>query len=146
MELPAFWVDELFTRLTVRYGVEFLRQYQDLDIAVVKADWGRVLARHSGADIAYALEHLPTDKPPTALQFREQCRLAPRGDKLPRLAMKAEPPPGGVREMLAKLRERILAPKERPGYAVTGEAPSIGTFNPIDPSVWPEAMRKELGK
>jgi hypothetical protein len=90
MPLTAAWVDSLFARLTVRYGVAFLRQYQDIDPAAVKADWAEVLDgfdRHPEA-IKHALANMPADKPPTVLQFRDAARKAPTPEA-PRLP---EPP------------------------------------------------------
>lgn len=77
--LPTRWVDELFGRLSLRYGAAFMAQYRDLDHAAVKADWADVLdgfERHPAA-IKHALDALPADRPPNALQFREACRRAP---------------------------------------------------------------------
>lgn len=76
MALPASWVDNLFGRLTVRYGAAFLRQWPDVDLAAVKADWADVLDGISGDSIGYALRYLPV-LPPNAMQFRDVCRRAP---------------------------------------------------------------------
>jgi hypothetical protein len=83
MPLQASWVDNLFARLTVRYGAAFLRQWPDADLAVVKADWADVLDGCRGESIGYALRYLP-NTPPNALQFRDVCRRAPEPE-LPRL-------------------------------------------------------------
>lgn len=72
MPLPDAWIDALFARLTVRYGVAFQRQYADMDIAVVKADWALALSRIPSDAIKGALENLP-EKPPHAGQFRKLC-------------------------------------------------------------------------
>ncbi len=78
MPLPAAWVESIFARLAVRYGVAFMRQYADLDPEAVKADWANILdgfERHPAA-IAYGLDNLgPT--PPNAHQFRDACRRMP---------------------------------------------------------------------
>jgi hypothetical protein len=99
--LPDSWTDALFARLTVRYGAAFSRQWPDVDIAAVKADWAKVLARMPAPAIAYALDHLPADKPPNALQFRALCNLwAPGDDKaLPAPIYKPTP------EQLERLRQ-----------------------------------------
>jgi hypothetical protein len=77
MSLPEAWVKALFSRLTVRYGEAFFRQYAGIDPAVVQADWAQVLDGASGHSIEYALRNLPSDWPPTALKFRDLCRQAP---------------------------------------------------------------------
>ena len=72
MALPDAWIEALFARLTVRYGVALQRVYADMDIEVVKADWAIALDRIPGSAIKGALENLP-DKPPHAGQFRKLC-------------------------------------------------------------------------
>ena len=73
MSLPSRWVEELFSRLTVRYGASFLRQYEGLETASVKADWAKVLWFFADQPeaISAALESLPSDFPPNAMQFRD---------------------------------------------------------------------------
>jgi hypothetical protein len=74
MPLQASWVDNLFARLTVRYGAAFLRQWPDADLAVVKADWADVLDGCRGESIGYALRYLP-NTPPNALRAASRrCR------------------------------------------------------------------------
>lgn len=129
MSLPASWVDRIFQRLTVVYGRDFLSRYDGQDIAEVKADWGAELTCYQQAPeaIRYALEHIPSDKPPTVLQFRDICRRAPQyvPPALP------SPPPDptmaqelrrvfkpmtgrGDRSWVAKLQARIDAKEIRP--------------------------------
>lgn len=88
MPLPTAWTDQLFARLSLRYGAAFLRQWPDADVAAVKADWGAVLDHTPAEAIAHALRYLPSTLPLNALQFRDLCRQAPRAEP-PRL----EPPP-----------------------------------------------------
>mgnify|MGYP002144839642 CR=1 FL=1 len=76
MPLPSAWLDHLFGRLSVRYGAAFTRQWPDVEIAAVKADWGDVLDGTSGDAISYALRYLPAT-PCNAMQFRDLCRRAP---------------------------------------------------------------------
>ena len=78
MALSALWVDRLFDRLVLRYGTAFLRQYGDIEPAAVKADWADVLDGTSAEAIGYALRYLPAERPPNAMQFRDQCRRAPQ--------------------------------------------------------------------
>lgn len=67
-------IDRLFTRLLVRYGAQWLRLWDGIEIDVVKEDWSRELRGLSGEAILYALEHLPDDRPPaTATAFRRLC-------------------------------------------------------------------------
>lgn len=98
MPLPRSWVDALFARLALRYGEAFRRQWPDVDEAAVKADWADVLDGVSGASIGYALRYLPVDKPPNAMQFRDQCRRAPPPD-VPQL--RDETPPADPEKVAA---------------------------------------------
>lgn len=83
--LPPAWVDALFSRLATRYGRPFYAMWDGLEIDAVKADWAEVLGGfHDKPEaIAYALENLPIDKAPNALQFRDFCRRSP--DNTPKL-------------------------------------------------------------
>jgi hypothetical protein len=114
MSLPANWVDAIFDRLSLIYGQAFQRRWADLDLNAVKSNWAHELAgfaNHPKA-IAYALENLPADSPPTVLQFKFLARRAPP-DELPRLeAPKADP--DRVAEELAKLAPIKAAPRSRP--------------------------------
>lgn len=84
-QLPAAWVEKVFQKLSLVYGRDFLSRWEGQDLAEVQADWAHELAGYINAPhaIKYALENLP-DKPPTVLQFRATCRLAP-APSVPRL-------------------------------------------------------------
>lgn len=91
MSLPADWVEELFGRLFVRYGMALHRAYEGLDMAIVKADWGQVLGGFSRTDIRYGLDNLPAQFPPNAMEFRAVCRRAPVAEAPQLPAPKADP-------------------------------------------------------
>lgn len=78
MSLRADWVEVIFTKLSLAYGRDFLGRWEGLDLDAVKADWAHELAGFAGHRdaIAHALAHLPP-KPPTVLEFRAICRMAP---------------------------------------------------------------------
>lgn len=78
MSLPLSWVDRIFDRCTVRYGHDFLRRWEGLDMIGVKHDWARELAGHEGNPdaLSFALDNLP-HQPPTVSQFAEVCNRAP---------------------------------------------------------------------
>lgn len=114
MSLPTAWVDRVFDKLTLVYGQQFLRRWSDLDLNAVKSDWAHELSgfEHHPKAIAWALQNLPMDKPPTVLDFKFLARRAPPED-LPRLeAPKADP--ARVAEELAKLAPVMKAPTARP--------------------------------
>lgn len=107
MSLPDPWVEKIFTKLSLIYGRAFLSQYEGVDMLAVKADWAHELAGFENMPeaIAYALKHLPMDRPPNVLQFRALCR------KVPPPEFKALPAPKADREKVAALldglRERL---------------------------------------
>ena len=86
MSLPASWVDRIFDKLTLTYGQVFLRRWQDIDMNAVKSDWGHELDGYERfpKSIAWALQNLPPEKPPTVLEFRNLARKAP-DDEAPRI-------------------------------------------------------------
>jgi len=123
MSLPDSWVDRIFLRLATTYGQAFLRQYDGVDLAEVKANWARELSVFQQAPdaIAYGLDHLPPDRAPTVLQFRDACRRpVEHAASTPRLPAPAPDPKvirairaawrpvgaGGPRAWAERLRER----------------------------------------
>lgn len=93
MSLPLPWVDKIFEQLTLTYGQQFLGRWRDVDLNAVKSDWASQLSGLQGfpKGIAYALENLDAEKPPTVLMFKALALRAPRPD-LPRLdEPKADP-------------------------------------------------------
>lgn len=129
MSLPAAWVDRIFQRLTMVFGRDFTSRYDGLEIADVKAEWGEELAgfQQSHWALKFALENLPSDKPPTVLQFRDICRRAPQ--YMPKALPAPAPDPemaksvrkafrsinaAGSTEWAGKLRARIEAGEIRP--------------------------------
>lgn len=110
MSLPSSWVDKIFDKLTLVYGQAFLRKWDSIDMAAVKADWAHELAgfeAHPKA-IAWALQNLVPDRAPNALEFKLLARRAPP-EELPRLeAPRADP--AKVADELAKLAPVVAAP------------------------------------
>jgi hypothetical protein len=164
MSLQLAWIDRIHARILVRYGAAWIRMWDGVEPEAVKADWAQVLAGLSPESIAHALDNLPPDRPPTALQFRDLCRSAPSkapaltyerpkpnperlAEVLARLDRKADP----ARETLARLRalrdagtlsaaQRAFLQQAEAGM----HAPSveqIGDFVPINPAVLPPGMR-----
>lgn len=91
--LPMKWVEQIFERLSVCYGRDFINRYEGADLQDVKDDWANTLGGFvsHGEAIAYGLNNLPEGKPPTAFEFRAVCRRAP-AKKVPALeSPKADP-------------------------------------------------------
>lgn len=83
MALNPKWVDQIFARLTVRYGSAFLNRWTSagVDLDLVKADWAEELAGFENwpEAIKHALDTLPADKPaPTVTDFKAACYRAPK--------------------------------------------------------------------
>lgn len=115
MSLHASLVERLFEKLTVRYGAAFTRQYADLNIDAVKADWAEVLEGFDRAALAYAVRYLPVS-PPNAIAFREICRRAPEPEQARIAGPTVRPDPARVRELIASVTEAKrdgLMPAER---------------------------------
>lgn len=78
-----------------------------VDAELVRADWAQVLDGVSAEGIAYALEHLPEEFPPTSAYFRKLCAQRPT------VAPVALPPPRGECDMGDAIRQRIEAAAKR---------------------------------
>jgi len=78
-------VELIFTKLAVRYGAEWLRQWDGVDMALVKDDWEEELSGFAGnlEPLRYALRNLPA-KCPNVAQFRTLANACPPAD-VPRL-------------------------------------------------------------
>lgn len=111
MSLPIAWIDKIFKKMTLNYGVEFMARYKGQEINDVKTDWSHEL---SGFDsmpyaIAFGLSNLP-DRVPTAQQFKSLCRQSPRKQvALPEPSPKADHE--RVAAELAKLAHVRIAPR-----------------------------------
>jgi hypothetical protein len=79
MSLPLPWVDKIFEKLALVYGQQFLARWRDIDLELVKSDWARELGGFEKKQeaIAYALQNLDAEKPPTVLVFREIALRSP---------------------------------------------------------------------
>ena len=86
MNLREEWIDRIFQRLTGIYGSQFTAKFKqivdgvDEGTANAKDVWAKELGNFGDKPeaIAYALDHLPTEHAPNALEFRDICRRAPR--------------------------------------------------------------------
>lgn len=105
-DLPLKWVERIFQKLSLVYGRDFLSRWEGQELPSVMADWAHELAGFADQPeaIAYALQHLPPEKPPTVLQFRALCNLRP--DKaLPALPAPESKPAPEVMARVATIRD-----------------------------------------
>lgn len=122
MSLPSGWVDRIFDKLSLTYGQTFLRRWQDIDMNAVKSDWSHELSgfdKHPKA-IAWALQNLPPDHPPTVLEFRAIARKAP-DEEAPRIEYSAAGK-ARVEAELAKLGHVKKTPVEGKDYRAWARA------------------------
>jgi hypothetical protein len=120
MSLPAAWVDRIFEKLSLVYGQSFLRRWDGIDLAAVKADWAHELRGFAQAPnaIAHGLAHLPTEgQAPTVLQFRQLCVRAPMVEREALTQSQSKPDPQRVAATLARLRELRPGPRDPKGWA-----------------------------
>ena len=88
MSLPSQWVDRIFLRLIGIYGAQFKAKFSVVENGVdagkenAKENWAHELRNYSDKPeaIAYALDHLPVERAPNALEFRDACRRCPAKD------------------------------------------------------------------
>jgi hypothetical protein len=80
--LHSDWVDRIFEKLTLRYGVKFMRQWENMDANAVKGDWAIQLKGYSlhPEQIKFALDNLPERMIENVEQFRSLCRQAPKAE------------------------------------------------------------------
>ena len=151
MSLPDAWVDRIHARLLVRYGATWIRKWEGVPMEAVKADWAETLSGLGQDAILHALDHLPTDMPPNALQFRDLCRAGPQrvpDDQTLRLRHDIKPDPQRVARELEKLKvwradmERKVNEPVAPAEYRRTEGFS-GPFTPPPEHTLPPGMRKE---
>jgi hypothetical protein len=87
-------------------------------MAAVKADWAKTLAGMQAPDrehvLRYGIEHLPSDRPPNAAQFKAICNRAP--ETKPLVLRAPDAAPERVQQVREKLAE-LAAPKDPRAWA-----------------------------
>lgn len=88
-KLPSEWVTRIFQRLTGVYGAQFRSKYShvengiDIGIAMAAEAWANELGDFVNRPeaISYALDHLPKDHAPNAIEFLDACKRCPRKEE-----------------------------------------------------------------
>lgn len=138
--LPDNWIDALFARLTGLYGNRFTNMWSNIDAKLVRQTWASELAGVKPAGIKYALDHLPDEFPPTALQFKKICLMRP--DDSPKItydapaspevrkailqSMKPANVPGGMKAWAFALQARHDSGDKLSPYQVTCYRAALG--------------------
>jgi hypothetical protein len=127
--LPCAWIDRIFSRIGIRYGIEWTRRWEGYEMKAVKADWAQELGglQQNPTAISHGLDNLPPEKPPTATQFKALCvgapcyfekqLPAPKADSAVVAAVVSGVPRGGSHDPKAwarRLRERDEAGEKLP--------------------------------
>ena len=80
MQNESFYevIDAIFAKLAVRYGAVWMRQWDGLDMNLVKSDWGSELSGFASnlEPLRYALRNLP-ERCPNVGQFRAIANCCP---------------------------------------------------------------------
>lgn len=144
MSLPSPWVDKIFAKLAVTYGQRFLGLYAGLDLQAVKDDWGYELRAYAQSPkaIAHALENLPTDKPPTVLEFRQLCRGAPHYIEAPKLESPRSLPPANMAAAIADIGKDKYDPKQWAHDLKDREKRDPKGLTAAQKLMWREALRE----
>jgi hypothetical protein len=145
MSLPSAWTDKIFAKLMLTYGQRFLGLYSGIDLEAVKADWGHELRGYAQSPqaIKHALEHLPVDKAPNVLEFRELCRRAPSPRHSVLTWTGSAPDPG----MLDKAKA-ALAAKAHPkawAHALRQREANGAKLTRAQREMWRDALGMEYG-
>ncbi len=100
-------VGMIFTKLQVRYGAAWLRQWEGLDMPMVKSDWKHELAgfERNPTPLLHALTILP-ERVPNVKQFRDLANQAPL-PVAPRLAR-----PAANQAVVARSKAKLASIKE----------------------------------
>ena len=71
-------IDAIFAKLAVRYGATWLRQWEGVNMNLVKSDWGSELSGFARnlEPLRYALRNLP-ERCPNVVQFRAIANCCP---------------------------------------------------------------------
>lgn len=109
-------LDYVFAYMTGIYGSAFARQWEDVDSDMVRKVWSKVLGDYlkSKEILDYALNNLPSERPPSALAFRDLCAKSPDVIDIStlggvnKLAYKLEHPPWSGRGRWEDYKRQII--------------------------------------
>lgn len=111
---PEDGLDYIFGRMGAIYGAAFMRHWDGVDHGLVRQTWLEILgvAATYRPKIDYALMHMDSKFPPSALAFKEICNQGPVIPSKPHSQITRQPTQEELRisaqrkeEALAKLRE-----------------------------------------
>lgn len=120
---PEDGLDYIFAYMTGAYGNIFLRNWEGVDIKIIRQVWAKELGDYlkSKEILDYGLRRLPMDRPPSAMAFRELCRESPdiidiqTAPGINRLASKVGEPPCRATESFPVYRTRVIEAAKQKG-------------------------------
>lgn len=117
MKLRQVWIDRIFERLSGIYGAQFTGKFPNTEEA--KRVWAAELGMFDDKPecISFALENLPFERAPNALEFREICRRAPRDEKKREEAPGVPVDPAKVAALSRKVHELTQNEKDHLRWA-----------------------------
>lgn len=142
--LSSDWVDLLFTRLAVRYGSAWVSKWNGVDAVAVKADWAAQLAGFvANPDaLAYGLDNLPHDFPPTVTQFRDICIRRPEAGMKALPAPKADP---SVVQAVKGVGKRVAGVDPREwAHRLRRREMECDRLTAAQRAMWREALRERI--
>jgi hypothetical protein len=143
VSLPRSKVDKIFARLLVRYGAAWIRMWEGVDMELVASDWARELHGVSSDSLAYALSHLPPERPPTVAQFLEIALKRQPVASVPKLgAPKADP--RRVAEALERMSRAVADREPRQWAYDLQERERRGEhMSSVQKQMWREAIARD---
>lgn len=143
MALPSSWVERIFARMLVRYGADWLRKWDGIDLEAVKADWADQLDGMRAEALAYALDHLPPDRPPTVSQFREIAHRVPR--PMPTMLPAPSATPEVVRKAVSSITRNVVKPATQWAARLRELEERGGNLTAAQRAMWRAALPKVEG-
>ncbi len=148
MAIDLKWIDLIWMRCATVYGQSWLRQWDGLDIALVKSQWAQELDGVTPEGIAHGLRHLPRDWPPNAIQFRDACQrvAVPEAVALPppKAGTRSESVASRVKGLLRQLGKRRHSGQDARQWAINMRQRELRgeRLSPYQKQAW----RKALGQ
>jgi hypothetical protein len=141
--LPSKWTDALFGKMALRYGQQWAAKWAGLPMDAVKDDWAAELGCFADkpAFIAYGLENLPAEFPPTVAQFKAICINRP-SDPAPMLIDGPKADPERVAAIVGTLRSQQQSEGPRAwAYRLQALEKGGARLSPFQRFCWREALR-----
>lgn len=145
--LDARWIDRIMTKLALAYPGRFPPRAVPVDL--LKDEWARELSGLSAEDIKHAMQNLPGDHPPNAIQFKAICHSRPKPFNLPTPIAYTAPTPVQVETNRALVA--AFDARKGPGFDTKAWARKLRQreangekLSRIQSEYWREALAREM--